>query len=115
MLHCCIATTVVLEPAICEDLDLHVAIFIIIIIIIIIVSPSGLSCYACNKLFTIRDLIENHYKTVKHQLECKKLQKLDERTTPDEEIRRYRRGLLKINGFAASQYKGRTWIHEKTV
>ena len=27
MLHCCIATTVVLEPAICEDLDLHVAIF----------------------------------------------------------------------------------------
>ena len=28
MLHCCIATTVVLEPAICEDLDLHVAIFL---------------------------------------------------------------------------------------
>ena len=27
MLHCCIATTVVPEPAICEDLDLHVAIF----------------------------------------------------------------------------------------
>ena len=29
MLHCCIATTVVLEPAICEDLDLHVAIFFV--------------------------------------------------------------------------------------
>ena len=29
MLHCCIATTVVLEPAICEDLDLHVAILLL--------------------------------------------------------------------------------------
>ena len=32
MLHCCIATTVVLEPAICEDLDLHVAIFKMLIV-----------------------------------------------------------------------------------
>ena len=31
MLHCCIVTTVVLEPAICEDLDLHIAIFVIAI------------------------------------------------------------------------------------
>ena len=47
-------------------------------------SPSSLTCYTCNKLFTNRDLIENHYKTVKHQLECKKLRQLEEveKTTP---------------------------------
>ena len=36
-------------------------------------APSGLTCYTCNKNFTQRDLIENHHKTVRHQLECKKL------------------------------------------
>ena len=41
-------------------------------------SPSGLTCYTCNKLFTNRDLIENHYKTVRHQLECKKLRQMEE-------------------------------------
>ena len=40
-------------------------------------SPSSLTCYTCNKLFTIRDLIEDHFKTVKHQLECKRLQNED--------------------------------------
>ena len=36
---------------------------------------SGLTCYTCNKIFSKRDLIENHFKTVKHQLECRRLKK----------------------------------------
>ena len=56
-------------------------------------SPSGLTCYTCNKLFTKRDLIENHYKTVRHQLECKKIRRMEEveMTTPEEETKNYRR------------------------
>ena len=36
---------------------------------------SGLTCYTCNKIFSKRDLIENHYKAVKHQIECRILKK----------------------------------------
>ena len=38
---------------------------------------SGLSCFTCNKTFTKSDLIESHFKTVKHQLECKRLLESD--------------------------------------
>ena len=31
-------------------------------------APSGLTWYTCNKNFTQRDLIENHYKTVKQPI-----------------------------------------------
>ena len=80
-------------------------------------SPSSLACYTYNKLFTNRDLIENHFKTVKHQLECRKLQKTDqvEKTSSEEEIRRYRSKLLEMNGFTAPKYQPRSWNFEKTV
>ena len=80
-------------------------------------SPNGLTCYTCNKLFTQRDLIENHFKTVKHQLECRKLQKLDlvENTGQDEGIRRYIRRLLERNDFTVTKYQPRTWDIETTV
>ena len=42
---------------------------------------SGLSCFTCNKTFSKRDQIENPYKTVKHQLECRKL--LEEESRDD--------------------------------
>ena len=79
-------------------------------------SPSGLTCYTCNKLFTNRDLIENHYKTVKHKLECKKLRRMEgvERTTPEEDIRQYWKNLLEITQFKAPEYKPRTWQNEET-
>ena len=80
-------------------------------------SPSSLTCYTCNKLFTNRDLIENHFKTVKHQLECKRLQNEDqvEKTSSEEEIRRYRSKLLAMNGFPAPRYQPRTSKSDKTV
>ena len=73
-------------------------------------SADGLTCYTGNKLFTQRDLIENHFKTVKHQLECRKLQKLDivEKTGQDEGIRRYIRRLLERNDFTVTKYQPRT-------
>ena len=79
-------------------------------------SPSGLSCYTCNKLFTNRDLIENHYKTVRHQLECKKLRQMEEveKTTPEAEIKQYRRSLFKITHFKAPEYRRRSWKFEET-
>ena len=59
-------------------------------------SPSGLTCYTCNKLFTNRDLIENHYKTVRHHLECKKIRQMEqvEMTNPEEETKKYRKLLI---------------------
>ena len=79
-------------------------------------SPSGLTCYTCNKLFTNRDLIENHYKTVRHQLECKKIKALEqvEMTNPEAEIRKYRKNLLEITHFKAPEHKPRRWTSEKT-
>ena len=67
-------------------------------------SPSGLTCYTCNKMFTQRDLIENHFKTFKHQLECIKLQNLGNKKI-----------LAKRNDFQAKAYQPRTWNSEATV
>ena len=79
-------------------------------------SPSGLTCYTSNKLFTNRDRIENHYKTVKHQLECKKLKQMDEveKTTSEAETKQYRRNLFEITHFRAPEYRPRSWISEET-
>ena len=79
-------------------------------------SPSSLTCYTCNKLFTNRDLIENHYKTVKHQLECKKMRALEqvEKTNPEAGIKKYRKNLLEITHFKAPEYRPRRWISEET-
>ena len=79
-------------------------------------SPSGLTCYTCNKLFTNRDLIENHCKTVRHQLECKKIKQMEEveMTTPEEETKKYRKNLFAITHFKAPEYRPRTWNEEKT-
>ena len=79
-------------------------------------SPSGLTCYTCNKLFTNRDLIENHYKTVKHQLECKKFKQMEEveKTTSEAETKQYRRNLFEIIHFKAPEYRQRSWISEET-
>ena len=79
-------------------------------------SPSSLTCYTCNRLFTNRDLIENHYKTVKHQLECKKMRALEqvEKTNPEAEIKKYRKNLLKITHFKAPEYRPRRWKSEET-
>ena len=72
-------------------------------------SPSGLTCYTCNKLFTNRDLIENHYKTVKHQLECKKIRSMEQvkKTNPEAEIKKYRKNLLEITHFKVPEYRKR--------
>ena len=79
--------------------------------------PSGLTCYTCNKNFTQRDLIENHYKTVKHQLECKKLREEEvvEMTLLEEKNDEYRHKLLKMNNFRARPYTPRTWQSMETL
>ena len=79
-------------------------------------SASSLTCYTCNKLFTNRDLIENHYKTVRHQLECKKLKQMEEvkKTTPEAETKQYRKSLFKIAHFRAPEYRPRSWKLEET-
>ena len=35
-------------------------------------TPSGLECWTCGKQFTKQNLIDQHYKTVLHQINCKK-------------------------------------------
>ena len=78
---------------------------------------AGLTCYTCNKNFTQRDLIENHYKAVKHQLECKKLREDDvvEMTLLEDNKEDYRQKLLKINNFRARPYTPRTWQSIETL
>ena len=73
---------------------------------------SGLSCFTCNKTFSKRDLIENHYKTVKHQLECKRLLESDrvEMTTSE-----YRRKLFQKDKFACRPYRKRKWESDEIV
>ena len=80
-------------------------------------APSGLTCYTCNKNFSQRDLIENHYKTVKHQLECKKLREEEvvEMTLLEENRDEYRQKLLKMNNFRARPYTPRTWQSMETL
>ena len=65
-------------------------------------TSSGLTCYTCNKIFTKRDLIENHFKTVKHQIECKRLLEEDrvEMTSSN-----YRQNLYKMNNFRYRPYQ----------
>ena len=73
---------------------------------------SGLSCFSCNKMFSKRDLIENHFKTVKHQLECKRLLESDkvEMTTFE-----YRRKLFQMNNFGYRPYRKRRWESDETL
>ena len=80
-------------------------------------APSRLTCYTCNKNFTQRDLIENHYKTVKHQLECKKLREEEvvEMTLLEEKNDEYKHKLLKMNNFRARPYTPRTWQSMETL
>ena len=74
---------------------------------------SGLSCYTCNKTFSKRDLINNHFNTVKHQLECKKLM---EEEKAEQRCQNYTKNLMKINNFKVRPYKEREWqIKEKPV
>ena len=62
-------------------------------------------------MFTQRDLIENHYKTVKHQIECRKLKKTEvvEMTLPEEDNRHYTSRLYEMNNFTAKKHISRTW------
>ena len=80
-------------------------------------TPSGLTCYTCNKNFSQRDLIENHFKTVRHQLECKKMRERDvvEMTLLKEEENEYRHKLLKMNNFKARPYTSRIWQSNETL
>ena len=71
---------------------------------------SGLSCYTCNKTFTKRDLIENHFKTVRHQLECKKLMEEDK---VEQNCQNYRKMLMKMNNFMTRPYTERNWNFNK--
>ena len=73
---------------------------------------SGLSCFTCNKTFSKRDLIENHFKTVKHQLECKRLMKSDrvDMTTSE-----YRKRLFQIDNFTCRPYRKRKWESDETL
>ena len=79
-------------------------------------SPSSLTCYTCNKLFTNRDLIEHHYKTVRHQLECKQFKEMEEveKTTLEAETKHYRKSLFEITHFRAPEYRPRSWQSEET-
>ena len=73
---------------------------------------SGLSCYTCNKTFTKRDLIENHFKTVKHQLECKKLLEEEKR---EQNCQTYRKLLMKMDNFKTRPISVKTWdLNRKT-
>ena len=71
---------------------------------------SGSSCYTCNKTFTKRDLIENHFKTVRHQLECKKLMEEDK---GEQNCQNYRKMLMKMNNFMTRPYTERNWNFNK--
>ena len=53
--------------------------------------------FTCNKTFTKRYLIENHYKTVKHQLECKRLLQAERVEMTSTE---YRKRLFQMNNFS---------------
>ena len=73
---------------------------------------SGLSCFTCNKTFSKRDLIENHFKTVKHQLECKRLMESDRvnLTTPE-----YRKRLFQMDNFTCRPCRKRKWESDETL
>ena len=67
-------------------------------------------------MFTKRDLTENHYKTVAHQIECRKLQKEEEvKKTKIKEELEYRRRLFEMKNFKARPYTVRKWETEATL
>ena len=49
-------------------------------------TPSGLECWTCGKQFSKQDLIDQHYKTVMHQINCKKLEKEEKSEMPSQII-----------------------------
>ena len=49
-------------------------------------TPSGLECWTCGKQFSKQELIEQHYKTVIHQINCRKLEKEEESEMPPQTI-----------------------------
>ena len=49
-------------------------------------TPSGLECWTCGKQFTKQNLIDQHYKTVLHQINCKKLQNEEKSEMPPQTI-----------------------------
>ena len=76
---------------------------------------SGLTCYTCNKIFSKRDLIENHFKTVKHQLECRRLKKEEKAEIAKIEENTYRKKLYKLDNFTSRPYKPRNWTSTDTL
>ena len=79
-------------------------------------TDSGLHHFTCNKVFTKRDLIDNHHETMAHQLECRKL-KLEEevKMTKIKEDLEYRRRLFEMNNFKPRPCTPGTWKTEATV
>ena len=49
-------------------------------------TPSGLACWTCRRQFTKKDLIDQHYKTVLHQINCRKLQEEEKSEMPPQTI-----------------------------
>ena len=76
---------------------------------------SGLTCYTCNKIFSKRDLIENHFKTVKHQLECRRLKKEEQAEIAKIEENTYRKKIYKMDNFTPRPYKPRNWTSNDTL
>ena len=50
------------------------------------IENSGLQCWTCGKQFTKQELIDQHYKTVLHQINCKKVENEDRSEKPTETI-----------------------------
>ena len=48
--------------------------------------PSSLECWTCGKQFSKEDLLNQHYKTVLHQINCRKFLKDDMREMPPKSI-----------------------------
>ena len=49
-------------------------------------TPSGLECWTCGRQFTKQNLIDQHYKTVLHQINCRKLQNEEKSEMPPQTI-----------------------------
>ena len=80
-------------------------------------SETGLNYYIKKKHVLDTDSgLDNHYKTVAHQLECRKL-KLEEevKMTKIKEDLEYRRRLFEINNFKPRPYTPGTWKTEATM
>ena len=62
-------------------------------------------------------MIENHYKTVRHQIECRKLRESEvvEMTLLKEDTDEYRKKLWKMNNFQQKEVIPRTWQSKETL